>query len=187
MTLAEVLELAKKFGLRPAALEQASKISRFFDMAYQLGLNQQQTEPKMKLTVKRLHEKAILPYYATAGAACFDICAIEEGTVYPRAAEIFKTGLAVEVPEGYALLVYSRSGHGFKYGVRLSNCVGIIDSDYRGELMVSLCNDNIVPFRVSAGDRIAQGMLVPVPAVEIVEGELSETERGDGGFGSTGK
>ena len=86
------------------------------------------------------------------------------------------------------MLVYSRSGHGFKHGVRLANSVGVIDSDYRGEVSIGLRNDSPLRFDYKAGDRLAQAMILPVPMVELVEvEELSDTERGTGGFGSTGK
>lgn len=101
---------------------------------------------------------------------------------------VFETGLFFEVPQGKVLLVFSRSGHGFNHDIRLANCVGIIDSDYRGELKVKLTNDSTQAFfNVKRGDRIAQAMLVDSNQVqfEIVE-ELSETERGTGGLGSTG-
>lgn len=85
------------------------------------------------------------------------------------------------------MLIYSRSGHGFKHGVRLANAVGVIDSDYRGEVQVKLVNDGGMPFYVNKGDRIAQAMLVPVQQFQLAEVEdLSETARGAGGFGSTG-
>ena len=100
----------------------------------------------------------------------------------------FRTGLAFEIPDGYVMLVYSRSGHGFKSGVRLANGTGIIDSDYRGPMLVRLHNDGQLPFNVRNGDRIAQCLLMPAPQVEIVQvEELSETDRGDGAFGSTGR
>lgn len=141
----------------------------------------------MELKVKKLQSSAIIPQYATAGAACFDIHAVECVRLPPYWRQTIKTGLAFEVPEGYALMVYSCSGHGAKKGVRLANCTGVIDSDYRGELMVALSNDSQDEFVVEAGDRIAQAMLVKVPRVDLVEvNELSETERGAGGFGSTG-
>lgn len=141
----------------------------------------------LTLKVKRLHDDAKLPVYATDGSACFDIHTDEQFSLLPGQSRAFTTGLKVEVPPGYALLVYSRSGHGFKNGVRLVNSVGIIDSDYRGELAVGLRNEGSDLFIVHPGDRIAQGMLIPVPAVQIVEvDELNATERGEGGFGSTG-
>lgn len=148
----------------------------------------------MKLKVKKLHPEAKLPTYATAGSACFDIavCAPgEDPLVMGRGADAatFPTGLAFEIPEGMVMLVFSRSGHGFKNDVRLANCVGVIDSDYRGELAVRLTADHGErPLVVGHGDRIAQAMLVPVMQVQFEEVDsLSDTERGTGGFGSTGK
>lgn len=144
----------------------------------------------IQVQVQKLSEDAELPEYATDGSGCFDIRAyigkgMREGVNDTR---IFHTGLAFEVPEGYVMKVYSRSGMGFKSDVRLANCVGIIDSDYRGELMIKLTNDNPDEyFFVNHGDRIAQGMIIPVPKVEFLEiVELSETKRGLGGLGSTG-
>jgi dUTP pyrophosphatase len=148
------------------------------------------------LKVKKLHLDAIVPVHQTAGAACFDLHSVLEDdvhlnhglTVNPGTSEVIRTGLAFEVPAGYVMLIYSRSGHGFKNGVRLSNSVGVIDSDYRGEIKVALHNDSRAKFKVANGDRIAQAMLMPVPRLNIVETEqLSETERGAGGFGSTGR
>lgn len=144
----------------------------------------------MKINVKRLEnypENWELPQYASNGAACFDLRAIHSGAVFVGQGKTFSTGLSFEIPKGYVMLIYSRSGHGFKHGVRLSNCTGVIDSDYRGEVKVKLYNDSMQAFPVKAGDRIAQAMILPIPAVELVEAEeLSETERGQGGFGSTG-
>jgi dUTP pyrophosphatase len=146
----------------------------------------------MELKFKKLLKEAELPVYASAGAACFDLKAIsgEPGlsmVILPGDAKVFRTGLAVEVPAGKVLKIYSRSGHGFKNGVRLSNGTGIIDSDYRGELMVSLHNDGTEGFYVKYGDRIAQAMLEDAPQATFVEvDELDSTERGSNGFGSTG-
>jgi dUTP pyrophosphatase len=142
----------------------------------------------MNIKVKPLSALARLPEYATAGSACFDITTTSDNVdITPDASAVLKTDLAFEIPEGYVMMVYSRSGHGFKNGVRLANCTGVIDSDYRGELMVKLHNDSSRIFSVNCGDRIAQAMIVPVQQVDFdaVE-ELSHTERGAGGFGSTG-
>ena len=140
------------------------------------------------LKIKRLSPDAIIPRYATAGAACFDLHSISADTVEPGMACEFRTGLAVEIPDGHVMLVYSRSGHGFRYGVRLANAVGVIDSDYRGEVRIKLRNDGTVPLAINRGDRIAQAMVLPAPKVQMVEVEdLTSTERGDGGFGSTGQ
>lgn len=102
-------------------------------------------------------------------------------------AATFDTGLAFEIPPGWVMLIFSRSGHGFKSQTRLANCVGVIDSDYRGQVSVRLTVDAGGGLSVAHGDRIAQAMLVPIPRVELIEvDELSDTERGAGGFGSTG-
>lgn len=144
----------------------------------------------MKLKVKKIHEAATLPRYATDGSACFDLHAIEpQSAIMQGLPRMVRTGLAFEIPEGWAMLIFSRSGHGFKSDVRLANCVGVIDSDYRGEAMVKLTRDPSAAkfIGVNTGDRIAQAMLVQAPRVELVEvDELSDTARGDGGLGSTG-
>lgn len=148
-----------------------------------------QTTPSASiLKVKRLNLKASLPDYQTRGAACFDLRTLEAGEVGVQG-EIFGTGLAFEVPEGHVMLIFSRSGHGFKNDVRLANCVGVIDEDYRGEVKVKLTLDGHGrrPYRVKAGDRIAQAMVMPVHQLTMLEvNQLSETERGANGLGSTG-
>lgn len=142
---------------------------------------------------------ARIPTYATSGSACFDIYAVLDEPLSVCVGEpvIVPTGLKFDIPVGYALMIYSRSGHGFNNDVRLSNCVGVIDSDYIGELMVKLTQDvdhyegeDVVfaPFRVNHGDRIAQGMLIPVEQVtfnQVNEPPRQKTDR-QGGFGSTG-
>lgn len=143
------------------------------------------------LGVKRLTDTAILPAFATAGAACFDLHADLRADgynlVYFRESEVIRTGLAFDIPEGYALMIYSRSGHGFKNDVRLANCVGVIDSDYTGEVKIKLTIDNEEGFIVEHGSRIAQAMLIKVPCAQLVEvDELKTTERGANGLGSTG-
>jgi len=154
----------------------------------------------MHLKVKKLDPAAILPVYATPGAACFDIHALtpwgspdwdshEARRVDGSSPQTFRTGLAFEIPDGHVMLVFSRSGHGFKNDVRLANATGIIDADFRGELMVKLTCDSDLSQEliVRPGDRIAQAMIVPIPRVEMVEvDELGTTERGAGGLGSTG-
>jgi dUTP pyrophosphatase len=146
----------------------------------------------MKLKIKRLDGRAIIPKFATDGAACFDLHAIATDDFEPHPndphAAIFRTGLAVEIPPGYVMQIYSRSGHGFKDALRLSNCVGVIDSDYRGEIKVSLRADGYWSKKALDGERIAQAMIVALPVVQIEEvDELSSTARGAGGFGSTGQ
>ena len=132
-----------------------------------------------------------LPYYASAGAAAMDLHACVDGPVEvaPRALVSIPTGVAIALPSAdYVALVFARSGLGIKHGITLSNGVGVIDSDYRGEIRVGLTNLSDVPYTVQPGDRIAQLMVTPVvrPALVQVE-ELDETQRGTGGFGSTGK
>lgn len=145
------------------------------------------------LKIKRLHPEAIIPKYATEGAACFDLHVCAPGLKSTHMgrhtdAATFDTGLAFEVPEGWVLKIYSRSGHGFKNGARLSNCVGVIDSDYRGQVAVRIQMDHYEnPFYIGHGDRIAQAMLERVERVRFIEvEELSDTARGAAGFGSTG-
>jgi dUTP pyrophosphatase len=141
----------------------------------------------MTIKFRRTHPDAQIPRYATAGAACFDFHAVERVEIPPTFAVTIRTGLAPEIPPGKVMKIYSRSGHGFKSGIRLSNCVGVIDSDYRGEIMVRLHNDGDHTFIVEVGDRIAQGGIEDAPQVEIIEAfEMSATDRGAGGFGSTG-
>lgn len=138
----------------------------------------------MRVKIKKLVPNAFTPSYGSDRAACFDLHFAEL-----KKNGAFGTGLAFEVPVGHAMLVFSRSGHGFNHGVRLANCVGVIDSDYRGEVMVKLVQDNHDKgaFFPEIGDRIAQAMIIPVDTVSFLEVQkLSETERGVGGFGSSG-
>lgn len=130
------------------------------------------------LKIKKLHPEAVVPAYQSFGAACFDLHAatMEDPLTYG-------TGLAFEIPEGHVMLVFSRSGHGFKFGSHLANAVGVIDSDYRGEVKVKFNSSN----GCYPGDRIAQAMVLPIPSVQFIEvEEISDTVRGEGGFGSTG-
>lgn len=151
----------------------------------------------MILNVAKVSPTATIPTYATAGAACFDLHADMSGDpdafhcVNEGTPALIRTGLVFEVPENHVMLVFSRSGHGFKTNIRLSNCTGIIDSDYRGEIMVRLTRDSNEGGDVTIrhGDRIAQAMIVPIPRVTFCtkdESELTRTERGTSGFGSTG-
>ena len=149
----------------------------------------------MKLKIKAVSDKIgkdiPYPFYATAGAAAMDLCACVDAPVEvaPRALVSIPTGIAIALPSAeYVALVFARSGLGIKHGITLSNSVGVIDSDYRGPLGVALYNTAAEPYEILPGDRIAQMMVVPVahPALELVE-ELPETDRGQGGFGSTGR
>lgn len=141
------------------------------------------------LEIKRLHENATLPAYMTPGAAAMDVCACldEDVVLLPGEAKLISTGFAIAAPEGTVALLFARSGLAFKSGISLANSVGVIDSDYRGEVKVALVNRSAQPFTVSGGMRIAQLAIVPylkmIPT-EVLE--LSSTERDAGGFGSTG-
>lgn len=146
--------------------------------------------------VLKIHRAAAdvqLPRYATAGAAAFDIYAylpydkvLADSTAKPSL--VIETGLSFEIPEGWVLKLYSRSGQAFKENTRLGNCVGIIDSDYRGLLRVKLTRDDGDPLVVHHGERIAQCILERAERVEFHEvDELSYTERGIGAYGSTGR
>ena len=142
----------------------------------------------MRLPVRRLDERARLPTRAHDGDAGLDLYAVDDGDLEPGARAQVRTGIAVEIPAGYAGLVLPRSGLAARHGIALVNAPGLIDSGYRGELQVLLLNtDAERAFHVSAGDRIAQLLVVAVSAAETVEvSELSASERGAGGFGSSG-
>lgn len=140
------------------------------------------------MKVKRLYEEALLPTKATEGSAAFDLYAYTEAPLEPCETFKYKTGIALEIPEGSVGLIFPRSGISTKFGIRLSNCVGVIDSDYRGEIIVALHNDGDESYMINRGDRIAQLMIVDIPKIGIEEvAELSDTKRGIGGFGSSGK
>ena len=128
-----------------------------------------------------------LPAYATPGAAGMDVVAAEEATLAPGERHAVATGFSVAIPEGFEIQVRPRSGLALKHGITVPNTPGTIDSDYRGELKVILINHGAEPFPIQRGDRIAQLVLAPVTLAAWVEvAELDETERGAGGFGSTG-
>ena len=141
------------------------------------------------IAVKKLDERAVLPTYGSAYAAGADLYAVLDGdvTIQPSETKLIKTGLAMEIPEGYAGLIYARSGLASKRGLAPANKVGVVDADYRGEVMVALHNHSAVPQTISHGERIAQLVVAPfLRADYTVAEELSDTVRGVGGFGSTG-
>lgn len=169
---------------------------------------------KVDVKIAKFKDDAIIPNYATLGSACFDLVAIEDIIIPPSATAIIPTGLVVEVPEGYKLSIYARSGISAKYPLIIGNGVGQVDSDYRGEVGVIIKNigvfspypvnfaitlegkpmeiDRNVPvgsFIIRKGDRIAQGAIEVALQAEFTEidaTKVSETERGTGGFGSSG-
>ena len=140
--------------------------------------------------VKKLHPHAVLPTYGSAEAAGADLyaCLEEAVTIAPGEVYWVPTGIALEVPKGCAGLVYARSSMGAKRGLAPANKVGVVDSDYRGEVKVVLLNHSNQPQTLQPGERVAQFVITPVlqPVYEEVE-ELTDTDRGQGGFGSTGK
>lgn len=140
----------------------------------------------MKLKVKKLHQNAVIPSYATPGASAFDLYAIRDTYLYPGMTTLIDLGLAFEIPEGFEIQIRPRSGLSSKTKVRVS--FGTVDSDYRGEVKVIVDNIGQSGYEVKVGDRIAQAVLAPVTKASIEEvTELEQTQRGDGGFGSTGK
>lgn len=145
----------------------------------------------MELKVKLLSPAVSLPKYATAGAAAMDLtaCIDEPVTIAPRQLVSLPTGIAIALPGAdYVALVFARSGLGVKHGICLSNGVGVIDSDYRGEIRVGLTNLSDTPYTIQPGDRVAQLAVMPVTQAQVVQADaLDETDRGSGGFGSTGK
>ena len=142
----------------------------------------------MKINVKKLTATAKLPTYGSAYAAGADLYSDEGAfTVAPGETRLVHTGLSVEIPEGYAGFVHARSGMASKRGLAPANKVGVIDADYRGEVMVALHNHSNEPQAVEAGERIAQLVIAPFLKAKFEEAdELSDTVRGEGGFGSTG-
>lgn len=139
--------------------------------------------------IKRLpHGEGLpLPAYATHGAAGMDVVSAEDVTIAPGARHAVASGFCVAIPEGYEIQVRPRSGLALKHGITVPNTPGTVDSDYRGELKVILLNHGTEPFPIHRGDRIAQLVLAPVTQAAWQEvAELDDTERGAGGFGSTG-
>jgi dUTP pyrophosphatase len=148
----------------------------------------------MKVKIKLLHPTARIPEYKTDGAAAADVCAAIDSpiTIEPVAFALVPAGFAIdaeggEIGNNFAILLFARSGLATKHGIALANGVGVIDSDYRGEVKVSLVNLSANPYTITPGERIAQMMITPVLHADFeLADELSSTERGDGGFGHTG-
>jgi len=154
----------------------------------------------MQVKIKKVNHLAVIPKYATPGAAGFDLVSVEDVILKPGETRAIKTGLVVEIPSGFEMQVRPRSGLSLKTKLRVANAPGTVDSDYRGEVAVILTNSSVDARdtfgngdggeneEIKAGDRIAQGVIVPVVQATFEEvTDLSETERGAGGFGSTGK
>ena len=143
----------------------------------------------MKINVKKLNEKAIMPTYGSEYAAGADLyaCIESEVTVAPHATVMIPTGIAIELPVGYGGFIYARSGLASKRNLAPANKVGVVDCDYRGEVKVALHNHGETAQTVAVGERIAQLVVAPYITAQFIEAdELSDTVRGAGGFGSTG-
>ena len=144
----------------------------------------------MTVRFVKLNNEAKIPVYSSASAAGADLCALpgDDITILPGETVLIHTGLAMEIPEGYAAFIFARSGLAAKRGLAPANKVGVVDSDYRGEIMVALHNHSETAQTVAGGERIAQMVIMPFLRGEFAETDtLSETDRGTGGFGSTGK
>ena len=144
----------------------------------------------LQVKIKKLSEKAILPTYGSPHSAGADLyaCIDEDIIVEPGKTVFVKTGLAMEIPVGFAAFIYARSGLACKKGLAPANKVGVVDCDYRGEVMVALHNHSDEARTVSVGERIAQLVIAPYYTADFCEcDELSDTVRGEGGFGSTGR
>lgn len=153
----------------------------------------------MELSIQKLSPNAVLPGFATSGSAGLDLCACLDAPITLErhakgAAESrwscakVPTGLAMAIPEGYVGLIFARSGLATKHGLTPANCVGVIDSDYRGEIVVALVNLGGADYVIQPGERIAQMVIVPCVQPTLVERDaLPQTDRGAGGFGSTGR
>lgn len=146
----------------------------------------------MKVSIDLIEHNNIkgeIPKYATSGSAGADLtaCIAEPILITAGKTEKIPTGIALAVPEGYAAFIYARSGLASKFGIAPANCVGVVDSDYRGEVLVALSNHSDKDYTVEPFERIAQLVIAPVAQAEFTVEELSSTDRGEGGFGSTGK
>lgn len=143
------------------------------------------------LKIKKVREGAVIPKRATPGSAGMDLYAVLDSEKTLERGEILMvpTGIAIELPSpDYVAYIFARSGLAIKHGITLANCVGVVDSDYRGEVCVGLVNVSNTPYTITPGERIAQLVISPVSLMPTMETEsLSDTERGEGGFGSTGK
>lgn len=142
-----------------------------------------------KTRIKKLNNRAIIPTRGSEYAAGYDLYANNEQRLLINSGDTVKvgTGIAMEIPEGYFGAIFARSGLATKQGLRPANCVGVVDSDYRGELIVALHNDSNEPREIMPNDRIAQLVIMPYLTVDFVESDtLDDTDRGEGSFGSTG-
>ena len=141
----------------------------------------------MEILIKRIHQDAKIPEYQTPGSAGFDLHAVDSLVILPHQSGVVKTGLSLELEEGYELQIRPRSGLALKHGISVLNSPGTIDSDYRGEIMIILINHSDSLFEIKKGDRIAQGVVARYEKVSFrLSDTLGQTSRSDKGFGSTG-
>jgi dUTP pyrophosphatase len=141
----------------------------------------------VKVRVKQIHPNALIPSYQTTGSSGFDLHADHDAVIQPGKWASICTGLVFEIPEGYEVQIRPRSGLALKQGITVLNSPGTVDSDYRGEVGVILINLGKEPFRVQSGERIAQGVIAGVLKAEFeIASDLSDTQRGEGGFGHSG-
>lgn len=139
------------------------------------------------LKIRKIHENAFIPTRGSRDAAGYDLYSSQTVNISSGCTFKINTGIALQIPEGYVGLIFARSGLATKKGIRPANCVGVIDSDYRGEIIVALHNDSGDSAIIQKGDRIAQLVIVPYISPDLIQcNELDDTERGSGGFGSTG-
>lgn len=144
---------------------------------------------KMEVKINKINPDVTIPRKSTNGSAGFDLYNNSETTIIePNERKFFKTGIKIEIPEKYAGFIFARSGLGCNYGIVPSNCVGVIDSDYRGEIIVCLHNHSNENYEVKHNDKIAQLVIMKVPSITLtLTDDLTSTERDNGGFGSTGQ
>ena len=139
------------------------------------------------LKIKKLSESAVIPEYKTDGASGMDLSSTERVTLMPFERKLVPTGLAIQLEQGFEAQLRPRSGTSIKHGLTLVNCVGTIDSDYTGEIFIPMINLSSTPYTIEIGERVAQMVISSYTSVGIkIVDELDETERGSGGFGSTG-
>jgi dUTP pyrophosphatase len=146
-------------------------------------------QPELKVIIEPEHPEVGLPYYATEGAMAFDLCAWLDGPklqLDPGEKALVSTGIKIELPRGYGMFMNVRSGLGAKRAIGLANEQGWIDSDYRGVVMACLINNGTGPQVIEHKERIVQCVILPIPRCHLVFGKVSDTARGQGGFGSTG-
>jgi dUTP pyrophosphatase len=143
----------------------------------------------MQITIKRLHAAAVLPHYAHGPLedAGMDLRALDDAVLQPNIAHAVPTGLAIELPAGYEAQIRPRSGLALKHAITIPNAPATIDPGYRGEIKIILLNLGREPYQIHAGDRIGQMVIARYEAIEWLEGELNDSRRGEGGFGSSGR